>query len=116
MAPFGAARTGMDWEGARGLECDNVLCVHRVWVMQMSMFSECDDVLCVHGVWVMQVSMFSWSVTMCSVFMGLGYTGEHVLLECDDVLCVHRVWVIQVSMFSWSVTTCSVFTGFGLCR
>ena len=66
----------MDWEGARGLECDNVLCVHRVWVMQ--------------------VSMFSWSVTMCSVFMGLGYTGEHVLLECDDVLCVHGVWVMQV--------------------
>ena len=64
MAPFGAARTGMDWEGARGLECDNVLCVHRVWVMQMSMFSECDDMLCVHGVWVMQVK-------------GLGYTGEH---------------------------------------
>ena len=52
MAPFGAARTGMDWEGACGLKCDDVLCVHRVWVIQ--------------------VSMFSWSVMTCSVFTGFG--------------------------------------------
>ena len=95
MAPFGAARTGMDWEGACGLECDDVLCVHRVWVIQ--------------------VSMFSWSVMTCSVFIGLGYIGKHVLLECDDVLCVHGVWVIQVSMFS-ECEDVHVFTGFVLCR
>ena len=26
------------------LECDDVLCVHGVWVIQVSMFSECEDV------------------------------------------------------------------------
>lgn len=72
MAPFGVARTGMDWEGARGLECDNVLCSQGLGYTGEHVLLECDDVLCVHGVWVIQVSMFFWSVMMCSVFTGFG--------------------------------------------